>query len=271
MPDESMDAGTGNSNHLCNNFLEPEVISKFLGDSFHPGGQKLTLQLGNKLELTKFMKVLDIACGTGTSAMVLNRGFDCAVVGIDLSDKNLAIARERAEKAGFTEKLEFVRSDAEKIEFNNKTFDVVICECALCTFPNKQTTADEMYRVLKSGGRLGITEVLIQKELPEKLKNILSYVTCISSALSTQGYKGLLTETGFRDIEFEDHSHEISKILNKARGLLPGVNLIKNIGNFDIETAIGISIDEIPEMLNLGIAEVEAGNIGYGMFTASKH
>jgi ubiquinone/menaquinone biosynthesis C-methylase UbiE len=271
MHNEPIDAETDKSNPIFNNFVEPEGLSKYLRDIFPPGGQKLTLQLGNKLDLKKDMRVLDIACGTGASALTLIRGFDCSIVGIDLNDKNLVIARERAEKAGFSEKLEFRRSDTESIEFPDKSFDAIICECWLCTSPNKETAVNEMFRVLKTGGKLGIADVLIQHELPEKLKGILTYFTGISDALTTQGYKDLLTDSGFRDIDFEDHSQEIRKILNKVRGLLPGINLIKNLTDLDLEKTIGISFDEIPELLELGIAEVEAGNVGYGLFTASKH
>ncbi len=166
----------------CANFYENDLVASFFGDSFHPGGEQLTIHLGQELGITEDHRVLDIACGSGTSAIVLAREFRCKVMGIDLSEKNLDKARKKAKDEELEERLDFKVSDAEKIDFPDGTFDFVICECALCTFPDTNTAVNEMFRVLKGGGKVGITDVVVENELPEALKNIVSMVLCIAGA-----------------------------------------------------------------------------------------
>ena len=254
----------------CANFYENEAVKKFMGDAFHPGGEQLTKALGEKLGLTPESRVLDVACGPGGSAAVFAKWFECEVTGVDLSEKNLEKAKRRAEKYGVADKVEFVVGDAEKLNFDDHGFDAVICECALCTFPDKDTAAAEMHRVLRRGGRLGITDVIIEGELPKELNNILTHVLCLSGALSVEGYKNLFKNHGFRSIEFEDQSHTITKLIRKAEKMLGSIDVVERMFNFDLQKFLGITKEEARNLTKIAQDEVQKGNIGYGMFTAEK-
>ena len=254
----------------CTKFYETDLVSKFLGDSFHPGGVELTVHLGERLGLKEDMKVLDVACGSGTSAITLAQKFGCHVTGIDLSEKNLAKAREKAKEAGLEDSLEFVKSDAERIQFPDKLFDAVICECALCTFPDKKTAVSEIFRVLKKGGKAGITDVVIEGELPEDLKNIFFQVACIAGAESDKGYRKLLSEGGFTQIEIEDHSHTVQGLMETAEKLMRSWDLIDMLCGCDIESVFGISKERARDLIDSGLAELEKGSIGYGLFIGVK-
>lgn len=254
----------------CVNFYENDLVSKFLGENFHPGGEKLTINLGEKLELNKKSRVLDIACGPGNSAITIAKRFGCHVTGIDLSEKNLEKAKEKATSASFSKLINFEISDAEKIKFEDLTFDAVICECALCTFPNKKTAINEMFRVLKNGGKVGITDVIIESELPEDLKGMISHVACIAGALSIDEYQAILKEGGFDNILYEDQSWALKKLIDKADKLLKGYKLIKKLCDCDLEKSFGIPEEEMINLLKTGFDWFEKGGIGYGLFIGSK-
>lgn len=254
----------------CANFYENDLVAMVLGDSFHPGGEGLTAHFGKKLGISNDHKVLDVACGSGTSAIALAREFDCEVVGVDLSQKNLDLAQNKARELGLDNLLEFVLSDAEKLDFPDGTFDFVICECALCTFPDMQTAVSEMHRVLKDGGKVGITDVVIEKELPKELNNIVSHVLCIAGAKSKQGYKDLLVEGRFSEVEFEDHSYTIEEIMKRTKKLIYGWDFLNKISDSGLDKIFDITPKEAKELVDLGFSELEKGTFGYGLFSGVK-
>ncbi len=254
----------------CTSFYENDIIAMFFGENFHPGGEELTLYLGDKLDLNENSKVLDVACGAGVSALTLAQKFGCHVTGIDLSEKNLDKAEKKASDSGLSHKLEFVKSDAEKLQFDDESFDAVICECALCTFPDKQTAVKEMHRVLKKGGKLGITDVTIENELPDGLKNIVSRVICIAGALPSEGYQSLFRGKGFKEVIYEDQSDGIREIIERVDKLLPAWNIIKKLCDCDLEKIFGITSEEARDLITTGFEELEKGTFGYGLFTGIK-
>lgn len=254
----------------CTNFYEMDIVANVLGQNFHPGGVPLTLHLGKTLGLNENSKVLDVACGPGASALALVKEFGCSVTGIDLSDKNLHKARERAVENNFTDKLEFIRSDAEQLEVPDESFDAVICECALCTFPDKDTAVNEMFRVLKKGGKVGITDVTLDGKLPENLDNLVSRVLCIAGALTADGYQNILREKGFNNVAFENQSDAIKEIIERSNRLLKGWKMVEKMFNFDLQKLFGITPEEAKGLVDIAFEEVDKGTIGYGMFTAEK-
>jgi ubiquinone/menaquinone biosynthesis C-methylase UbiE len=270
MGNEKSTADANEIKSCCASFYENDLIANFFGDSFHPGGEELTIHLGKKLGISKNHKVLDIACGSGSSAIALAKEFGCHVTGIDLSEKNLNQAKQRAMVEKMENLLVFKRSDAEKIEFTDESFDFVICECALCTFPDTKTAVSEMYRVLKTGGRVGITDVIIESELPESLKNIVSMVLCIAGAKSKDGYEKILTEGGFSDIEFEDKSHTIRELMEKAKKLVMGWDLLNTLSDSGIDRIFNITPEEARNLIEVGFSELEKGTFGYGLFLGKK-
>ncbi|PMV36411.1 methyltransferase type 11, partial [Pseudomonas sp. FW305-3-2-15-C-R2A1] len=83
-------------------------------------------------------RVLDVAAGRGASALILATLFGCEVVGLDYSRKNVEMATHEAARHGLGDKVAFYCGDAERLPFEDDAFDAIICECALCTFPDKE-------------------------------------------------------------------------------------------------------------------------------------
>src|SRR5256885_362268 len=139
----------------CATAYQSNVAQFLLGDSFHPGGIRLTEYLGTLLHLGPEQRVLDIAAGQGKSAIALAQRFGCQVLGIEYSSEAVKKATRTATEAGVTHLVTFQQGDAECLPISDEAFDAVICECAFCTFPNKPAAASEFLRMLKPGGQMG--------------------------------------------------------------------------------------------------------------------
>ncbi len=253
----------------CCRFYESDMVKRFFGKSFHPGGIELSLHLGKELGLKEGDRVLDVACGTGATAIALARRFGCGVLGIDLSEENVGIARTLAVKEQMDDRVRFEVMDASS-SGELSGYDVVICECALCTFPDKEDILVQMGAALNEGGRIGITDVLLERELPPSLKGLLGHVLCISGALSKDGYVELLESAGFTEVVFEDHSDPVLRMADRIEAALPLIDLITSSCGCDLEKEFGISKEEAVAMASDGVEMVRSGGIGYGMFTGVK-
>src|SRR5258708_8001449 len=151
----STTSGTQEIKHCCAQLYESDIAKLLLGESFHPGGLKLTERLGSLLQLTAKSRVLDVAIGTGASALFLARHFGCQVVGIDFGGQNVLRANDAAARQDLATQVQFLQSDAERLSFADASFDAVICECAFCTFPDKSAPARAFARVLKPDCAVG--------------------------------------------------------------------------------------------------------------------
>jgi arsenite methyltransferase len=151
----------------CARLYESDFARFLLGESFHPGGLKLTGQMGRMIGLNPASRVLDVACGKGTTAVFLAKEFGCGVVGIDYGEHNVAAARSLAQAEHLDARVRFDRSDAETLLLSDHSFDAVVCECAFCTFPDKAAAAMEFFRVLRPGGRVGLSELTRAVVLPK--------------------------------------------------------------------------------------------------------
>jgi SAM-dependent methyltransferase len=140
---------TGQVKACCAAAYDSDAVALLLGDVFHPGGQALTRRLAGYLGLEPGHRVLDVASGPGSTALLLAREHGVQVDGVDLGAKNLARASAAAEAAGLAGRVRFRPGDAERLPFPDQTFDAVVCECAFCTFPAKETAAAEFARVLR--------------------------------------------------------------------------------------------------------------------------
>jgi ubiquinone/menaquinone biosynthesis C-methylase UbiE len=116
--------------------------------------------------LTPASRVLDVASGRGDGALVLAARFGCEIVGLDFGPRNVQAATKEAREQGLAKQVAFYCGDAERLPFADGTFDAVVCECALCTFPDKPAAVAEFARVLQPGGCVGISDLTRSGPLP---------------------------------------------------------------------------------------------------------
>ncbi len=201
----------------CVDFYQLPITQFLLGDSFHPGGLKLTKQLAQQLLIGRDSRVLDIASGRGTSSLYLAEQFGCQVVALDLSKNNLEYTHVLAKERNLSSQITTTTASAEKLPFENSSFDAIICECAVCTFEKPQQAVSEMFRVLKPNARVGISDVVLNKKLPVDLDKLLSKIFCISGALSSKQYNQLFQKARFSKIKLSNSDWAITEMVEKIR------------------------------------------------------
>jgi arsenite methyltransferase len=253
----------------CANVYEHPLIQKLIGDSFHPGGTRLTERLGTMLGLSSKSIVLDVASGRGTSAIHLAKTFGCRVIGLDLSSKNLALASSEAAEVGFSDLTEFIQGDAEQLPFADAHFDAVICECALCTFPNKPMALSEFYRVLKTPGSVGITDLTRNGPLSSDLDGLLSWVACIADALPAEEYLSLLSDAGF-DAQggYTAADENLAEMAGTIQKNLVGAKILRGLGKLDLPPSV--NLDEAVRVARAAREAIDAKKLGYGIFIGIK-
>lgn len=147
--------------------------------------------------------VLDLGSGAGNDCFVARAlvGEEGYVAGIDFTEAMINKARENARKLGFTN-VDFIQGDIENIPVKWGVVDVVISNCVLNLVPDKQKAFSEINRVLKQGGHFCISDVVLQGELPQGLKDdAIMYAGCVSGALPREEYLRIIEEAGFKNIE----------------------------------------------------------------------
>lgn len=143
--------------------------------------------------------VIDLGSGAGNDAFVARRytGETGKVIGIDFSEAMIEKARANVDKLGFNN-IEFRQGDIEKIPVAANKADVVLSNCVLNLVPDKKNVFTEIFRVLKSGGHFSISDIVLQGQLPEKLRTAAEmYAGCVSGAIPKDDYIKLVHQAGF--------------------------------------------------------------------------
>ncbi len=170
-----------------------------------PTGSNLGLGCGNPTAIASLKEgevVLDLGSGAGFDAFLASPRIGKAgrVIGVDMTDEMLEKARENAKKGNYTN-VEFRKGDIEDLPVDNDSIDAIISNCVINLAPDKEKVFKEAYRVLKTGGRLMISDVVLTKPLPEELKNDKDLlVGCVSGVILKQDYLDQLKKTGFVNI-----------------------------------------------------------------------
>jgi len=173
-------------------------------------------------ELAKGDRVLDLGSGGGIDVLLSARrvGPTGFVYGLDMTDEMLELARANAIEAEATN-VEFIKGYIEDIPLDAESIDVVISNCVINLSTDKSAVLDEIHRVLRPGGRVGITDIVANDSLtPAQRAERGNWVGCIAGALSYSEYRVLLEGAGFEEIAL-DPTHEatdgIDSVIIKAR------------------------------------------------------
>ena len=147
--------------------------------------------------------VLDLGSGAGNDCFVARAlvGEEGYVAGIDFTEAMVEKARENSRKLGYSN-VDFILGDIENIPVRFGVVDVVISNCVLNLVPDKPKAFSEIYRVLKQGGHFCISDVVLQGELPNELKeDAAMYAGCVAGALPQDEYLGIIKQSGFINVE----------------------------------------------------------------------
>lgn len=244
-----------------------DAVALVLGESYHPGGLSLTRRLAERLRLRSGLRVLDVAAGPGATARLLAIDYDVTVDGIDLGATTIETARKVTADAGLSAKVRFHHGDAERIPLPEDTFDAVICECAFCTFPAKASAAAEFARVLRPGGRVGVSDVTITAAgLPAELSTLAAWVACVADAQPIERYTEILTGAGLRTVHTERHDDAVARMIEQIEAR---VRLLRMTTPGRLAAA-DVDVDAVLRYCRLAKQAVDDGLIGYALLIAEK-
>ena len=229
---------------------DANVFAKTIGYSddelkIIPAESNLALSCGNPTALAGLKEgetVLDLGSGAGfdcflAAAKVGNSG---KVVGIDMTPEMIEKARTNAEKHGI-KNVDFRPGEIETLPVESNSVDVVISNCVINLSPDKEKVFHEIYRVLKPGGRVAISDIALRKELPSKIReSINAYVACISGAVLVEQYRSIVQSAGLKDVTITEKG--VSSCVDPDTQDPIGRALLDSLGDNESLDDYGVSI-----------------------------
>jgi arsenite methyltransferase len=209
----------------------PGEISRALGYTAQdlagaPEGANLGLGCGNPQAIASLQPgevVLDLGSGGGFDCFLAARavGPGGRVIGVDMTADMVARARKNAEKARMAT-VEFRLGEIEHLPVADASVDVIISNCVINLSPEKPQVFREAFRVLKTGGRLAVSDTVAAAPIPEELKaDLASYAACITGSASVDELREMLSAAGFRDIRIRprEESRQFIKDWSPGKGV----------------------------------------------------
>jgi len=253
----------------CTQLYESDLAKMLLGDSFHPGGLRLTERLGVLLSLTPDSRVLDVASGAGASAFFLAERFGCQVVGIDYGSQSVAQANKLAAAKGPASRVRFEHGDAERLRFPDRSFDAVLCECAFCTFPDKSAAAREFARVLRPGGHVGLSDLTRGPVLPQELDSLLAWIACIADAQPVESYAHYLRSADFDVRTVERHDEALTEMVQQIGMKLLSVEVLVGLGLKKLALP-NVDLASAKQLAQKAFTAIQQGQLGYAILMGIK-
>jgi ubiquinone/menaquinone biosynthesis C-methylase UbiE len=192
----------------CADPITSDLYSEAEAASLPPEAVAASLGCGNPTALVDLHPgevVLDLGSGGGIDALLAARrvGPTGRVFGLDMTDEMLALARENARRAG-VDHVEFLKGEIEQVPLPDRSVDVIISNCVINLSSDKRRVLAEAFRVLKPGGRLAVSDIVVRGEVPEAIRRSVElWIGCVAGALEESAYRALLEEAGFDEIDIE--------------------------------------------------------------------
>jgi arsenite methyltransferase len=196
-----------------------EEISKSIGysreDILAGGDANLGLGCGNPVAMGRIKEgdiVLDLGCGAGFDCFLASKkvGKNGKVIGVDMTEEMIKKARQNAKKLG-AKNAKFILAEIEKLPLRANSIDIIITNCVVNLTPDKLKTFKEAHRVLKKGGRIYLSDIVLLKELSEEQKSDEDLLAgCVAGALLKEDYLDKIKRAGFT-VKILHENKEISK------------------------------------------------------------
>lgn len=171
-----------------------------------PGGANLGLGCGNPVAIASLKAgetVLDLGSGAGFDCFLAAKkvGPKGRVIGVDMTAEMLDRARANAEKGGY-KNVEFRMGEIENLPTGDNSVDVIISNCVINLSPDKRRVFREAFRVLKPGGRLMVSDIVLTQPIPDEIRNsIEAYIGCVAGAETKDKYLAAIKDAGFTSVE----------------------------------------------------------------------
>ena len=222
----------------CGSINKAKDISKTVGYSdaemnVVPEGANLGFGCGNPVALASLKEsdiVLDLGSGAGFDAFLAAQrvGMTGRVIGVDMTPEMIEKARANAKKGNY-KNVEFRIGEIEKLPVEDSSVDVIISNCVINLSPDKEQVFKEAFRVLKLGGRLMVSDLVLVKELPDVMKDsVEAYVGCLAGAIKKDEYLKFITMAGFKDVKvISESSYPVDTMFDNLEAAQDAVVSIK--------------------------------------------
>jgi len=230
--------GCGSSLSCCGGGSVAD-ISKNLGYSDKdlasiPDGSNLGLGCGNPFAIASLQKgevVLDLGSGAGGDCFLASEmvGESGRVIGVDMTPEMIEKAKKNA-LIGNYKNVEFILGEIERLPLKDNSVDVIISNCVINLSPDKESVFKEAFRVLKPGGRILVSDIVLLCELPKEVKeSAQAYIGCVSGAILKSEYLNFIKNAGFEMIKvlsesFTEIAH-ITNLLNNSTDFIASVKV----------------------------------------------
>ncbi len=206
--------------------VDASEVSKAIGYSSQelssiPDAANMGLGCGNPTAIASLKEgeiVLDLGAGGGLDCFLAAQkvGSKGKVIGVDMTPDMIDLARDNAEKNNF-ENVEFRLGEIENLPVANDSIDIIISNCVINLSPEKQRVFDEAFRVLKPGGRIAISDIVLLKMLPESLKNNETLLAgCVAGAELKEKYLEMIKNAGFENVEVAEKARTSTELMDSG-------------------------------------------------------
>jgi ubiquinone/menaquinone biosynthesis C-methylase UbiE len=245
-----------------------DFMAQYVGLSvLHPGGFKATERLAEECKISKQTRVLDIACGKGTSAVFLAQKYGCQVEGLDISEDLIEEAQTFAKRKGVNDRVKFRVGDALDLTYPENEFDAAISQAMLILVSDKRKAVQEARRVLKTGGNAGWLELSWKKYPPEEFISAVSSeicAYCMTNVLTFEDWERLFLDAEFSQVKVIRSSMAVSGI----KGMLQDEgfgNVVKVMGKYLFNVRVRKRMMNLNKFINSN-----PQYFGYGIYITKK-
>lgn len=195
-----------------------------------PEASNMGLGCGNPVALAALKEgetVLDLGSGGGIDVFLAAKrvGDKGKVIGVDMTKEMIEKAKSTAQKYGYTN-VEFRLGEIENLPVENNSVDVIISNCVINLSVDKEKVFSEAYRVLKPGGKIMISDLVTEGELPEKIKKSFdAWAGCIAGALEKNEYLDTIRKVGFTNVKVASESSYDIDISEELKGKITSVKV----------------------------------------------
>ena len=232
----------------------------------HPEAMEHTNEImAGTVALAPSSNVLDLGCGYGSTARYLAANFGCRVTGVNISEKELEVARYRSREAGLDTLLSFEYGDFHRLEYPDDAFDVVWSQEAFLHAADKVAVLSECRRVLKPSGSLVFTDILVRSNTPDEDRARIYDRVKSPDMWDLEDYRSALSNLELTVIRTEDWSRHVARSYAWVRDRL-------RENRNEVGARIGVeTVDQTLAALSFWVESAEAGHIGWAFFVAEKH
>ena len=231
----------------------------------HPEAMEHTNEImADAVNLGPGVRLLDLGCGYGSTARYLAGRFGCSVTGVNISEKELQLAGERGKDAGLDHLLTFEFGDFHRLEYPDASFDVVWSQEAFLHAADKGVVLSECRRVLKPGGTLIFTDILVRSDTPDEDRARIYDRVKSPDMWDLGDYRGALSERSLLITREEDWSEHVARSYAWIRD---GVQEQREF----LVPLVGVeTIDSTVNSLTFWVDSAESGSIGWALFVAQR-